>query len=158
MTEPEEIIENSLVERLHEAVPSIDVLGALTPTSDGEQKRSPDTYISVFADVASQDLDWEGPGVPFTYAVRVAVHVAFADDKTCALFRDTCRAVRGALAALTGDGCSGIDADGFSCDAFVLGSTETSQDMAAETGGMSKVYNATVTGRYNPPTETQEES
>lgn len=156
MTEPEEIIENKLVTRLHDAVPTIDVLGALTPAFDGVAKRSPDTYISVFADVASQDLDWEGPGAPFTYSVRVAVHVANADDRSCRLFRDTCRAVRGALAALAGDKCNGLDGDGFFCSSFILDSTATSQDAAAETGGMAKIYNATVTGRHIPT--TQEES
>ena len=158
MTEPEEIVESKLVALLATAAPAIDTLGALSPASEGVEKLSPDTSISVFADVASQDLDWQGHGVPFTYSVRIVVRVADADDKTGLLFRDTCRSVRSALAALMGDRCSALDGDGFHCDAFVLGATETSRDLSSESGGMAKTYTATVTGRYIPPTENQEES
>jgi len=148
MTEPEEIIEAKIVALLADALPSVDVIGALSPVSDGEQKLSPDTYVAVFADVASQDLDWRGPGVPFTYSVRVAVHYANADSACGAGFRDACRAVRSTLVMLLGDGCSALDGDGFECDGFTLDSTNTSQDFAAENGGMTKTYNATVTGRH----------
>ena len=153
MVEPEEIIEAKLVALLAAALPDVDVIGALSPVPEGEQKFSPDTYVSVFADVASQDLDWKGPGVPCTYAVRVVVHYANADDKSGAGFRDSCRAVRAALAPFLGDGCAALDGDGFSCDAFMLDSTNTSQDFAADFGGMVKTYNATVNGRFNPQQE-----
>ena len=148
MTEPEEVIEARIVALLAEAAPEIDVIGALTPVPEGEQKNSPDTYISVFADVASQDLDYRGGGVPFTCSIRVTVHYSTADDATGAGFRDACRSVRSALAALMGDGCSALDGGGFSCDAFTLGSTSTAVDADAELGGMAKTYNATVNGRF----------
>lgn len=153
MTEPEEIIEARLVALLSDALPSVDVIGALSPVPEGEQKLSPDTYVAVFADVASQDIDWQGPGVPFTYSVRVAVHYANADSACGAGFRDACRAVRSALAGLLGDRCAALDGDGFECDAFTLDSTNTSQDFAADSGGMVKTYNATVNGRFNPQQE-----
>lgn len=148
MIEPEEIIESKVVALLGAANVGVFVIGALVPAPDGVEKNAPDTYVSVFADVASQDMDWQGPGVPCTYAVRVGVNVAYADDKTGAVFRNVCRAVRGALATLTGDGCAALDGDGFRCDSFMLGSTETSQTYAGEAGGMAKSYNATVTGRH----------
>lgn len=148
MTEPEEIIEARLIELVQGVLADVDVIGALSPVPDGEQKQSPDTYVSVFADLASQNLDWRGAGVPCTYAVRLTVHFAAADDATGAGFRDTCRKVRRALHALTGDGCMGLDGSGFSCDAFVLDSTSTAIDQDSESGGMAKTYNATVTGRF----------
>lgn len=148
MIEPEEVIEARIVALLSKAAPDIDVIGALTPVPEGAQKNSPDTYISVFADVASQGLDYRGGGVPFAYSVRATVHYAAADDATGAGFRDACRAVRSALAALMGDGCSALDGGGFSCDAFTLGSTATAVDADAELGGMAKTYNATVNGRF----------
>ena len=157
MKEPEEILEDRMAAALAAAVPAMDVVGALAPAPDGEQKLSPDSYISVFADVASQDLDWESPAVPCTYSVRIGVHVATADDKTGTLFRDTCRAVRDVIRAFSGDNCHTLDTDGFKCDSLVLDTTETQQDLASETGGMAKIYNATVAGRYIPPTETTEQ-
>lgn len=157
MIEPEEVIEAKLVALLAAALPDVDVIGALSPVPEGDQKLSPDTYVAVFADLASQDLDWTGPGVPCTYSVRVVVHYAEADDRSGAGFRDSCRAVRAALAPLLGDGCAALDGDGFRCDAFTLGSTSTSQDFAADSGGMVKTYNAAVAGRYIPPTETTEQ-
>ena len=153
MIEPEEIIEAKLVALLAAALPDVDVIGALSPVPEGEQKLSPDTYVSVFADIASQGIDWTGPGTPFAYSVRIVVHYANADDKSGAGFRDSCRAVRAALAPLLGDGCAALDGDGFSCDAFTLDSTNTSQDFAADSGGMVKTYNATVNGRFNPQQE-----
>ena len=153
MIEPEEVIEAKLVALLAAALPDVDVIGALSPVPEGEQKLSPDTYVSVFADVASQGIDWTGPGVPCSYSVRVVVHYANADDKSGAGFRDSCRAVRSAISPLLGDGCAALDGDGFSCDAFTLDSTNTSQDFAADSGGMVKTYNATVNGRFNPQQE-----
>ncbi len=148
MTEPEEMLEARVVALLAEAAPEIDVIGALTPVPEGERKNSPDTYVSVFADVASQGLDYRGGGVPFTYSVRVTVHYSNADEATGAGFRDACRAVRSALAALMGDACSALDGGGFSCDSFTLDSTTTAIDQDAETGGMAKTYSATVNGRF----------
>ena len=148
MVEPEEIIEAKIVALIAAALPGVDVIGALSPVPEGEQKNSPDTYVSVFADVASQDLDFQGGGVPFAYTVRVTVHYANADDATGAGFRDACRAVRSALAALFGDGCTALDGGGFSCDAFMLNSTSTALDANAENGGMAKTYNAAVNGRF----------
>lgn len=146
--EPEETIEVQMIELLRGVISDMDVLGALSPVPDGEQKQSPDTYVSVFVDLASQNLDWRGAGVPCSYSVRVTVHYANADDATGAGFRDACRKVRTVLVALTGDGCSGLDAHGFTCDAFQLDTTQTSIDTESENGGMAKSYTATVTGRY----------
>lgn len=154
MIEPEEIIEAKIAALVAAALPSVDVIGALSPVPEGEQKNSPDTYVSVFADIASQDLDFQGPGVPFAYSVRVTVHYANADDATGVGFRDACRAVRSALAALLGDGCAALDGNGFSCDAFMLTSTSTALDANAENGGIAKTYNATVNGRFTPEQET----
>ena len=155
MVEPEEVIEAKVVALLAAALQDVDVIGALSPVPEGEQKLSPDTYVSVFADIASQDLDWKGPGVPCTYSVRIVVHYANADDKSGAGFRDSCRAVRAALATLLGDGCAALDGDGFSCDAFILDGTTTALEALGDSEGMNKTYNATVTGRYNPTTETE---
>lgn len=151
--EPEEVVEASLVTLLSDALPGWDVIGALAAARDGEMKRMPDTCVTVSADVASQDLDWTGPGIPCTYTVRVAVRCSNADDVTGETFRDACRTVRTALRALLGDGCAAMDGDGFACDSFVLGSTETQQDSSADSGGMRKTYTATVTGRFKPQQE-----
>ena len=158
MMEPEEILETKIVADIAAANTGVDVLGALSPAPTGEQKLSPDSYISVFADVASQLIDWSGPNLPRTFSVRVTVHVAEADDKTHTLFRDTCRAVRGVLISYLGDGCASLTADGFSVDGFILDTTETSLDASSDTGGMAKSYNATVTARYNPPVEAADET
>ena len=157
MIEPEEIIEAQIIAMLSAALPSVDVIGALSPVPEGELKKSPDTYVSVFADVASQGLDWMGPNVPFTFALRVVVHYANADDATGAGFRDTCRAVRGALDSLLGDGCAALDGDGFSCDGFTLDSTSTALDANADNGGMAKSYSASISGRYTQPQNQQEQ-
>ena len=154
MTEPEEILETKIVADLVVANTGVDVLGALSPAPEGEQKLSPDSYISVFADVASQLLDWSGPNLPRTFSVRVTVHVADADDKTHTLFRDACRRVRHVLKTYLGDGCANLSADGLEVDSFILDTTETSLDAASDVGGMRKSYNATVTARYNPSTHT----
>ena len=132
MMEPEEILETKIVADIAAANTGVDVLGALSPVPDGEQKLSPDSYISVFADVASQLLDWSGPNLPRTFSVRVTVHVADADDKDHTLFRDACRAVRGVLKTYLGDGCDSLSADGLSVDGFILDSTATSLRPSAE--------------------------
>lgn len=146
MKEPEEIIEARLIELVQGAISDVDVIGALSPVPDGEQKLSPDTYVSVIVDLSSQDLDWRGGNVPCSFSARLTVHYANADDATGCGFRDTCRSVRAALFALTGDGCEGLNADDFKCDQFTLDSTSTVDEMS-EIGGMAKTYNATLTGR-----------
>lgn len=145
--EPEEILEGIVAARLSAAMPGWPVVGALNASADGQAAERPDTRIDVTADVASQDLDWqEGRGLPRTYSVRVTLHVAQSDDAAGSLFRDAARNVRAALAALLGDGCSALYGDGFSCDSFMLGGTETSMESDRE--DMAKTYNATVVGRY----------
>ena len=156
MIEPEEIIESGLISALSAAVPSLDVLGILTPCDPGVQKLSGDSCISVLVNIASQMMDWEeGAGLPRTYSVRVVLRVAQADDKTGTLFRDSARAIRGALCAFLGGGCAGLNSSGFYCDSFVLDSTESSLEIGTETNTFVKAYNAIVTGRYIPPAETQ---
>ncbi len=147
MKEPEEIVEARIVALLAAALPSVQVVGALTPVA-GNPKTAGDTSVSVFVDLAEQPLDLTGPNVPLVLSVRATVHFADADEATGAGFRDACRAVRAALLPLLGDGCAALDGNGWSCDAFVLGSTSTSFDAGADLGGMAKTYNATVSGRY----------
>lgn len=156
MKEPEEIIEAKLLAILSVAVPELDTIGALTPCEVGEMKLSEHSSISIFVDLASQNLDFEGPGTPCSYTVRIVVKVAFDDDKDGHLFLTATRRVRAALDALTGDNCAAINSDGFRCDSFMLSPTNTTIDAADGSGAMSKTYNATVAGRYIPP--TQEES
>ena len=146
MKEPEEIIEARLIELVQGVLSDVDVIGAISPVPDGEQKQSPDTYVSVFVDLSSQNLDWRGGNVPCSFSARLTVHYANADDATGCGFRDTCRSVRNALFALTGDGCESLNTDGFKCDQFTLDSTSTVDEMA-EIGGMAKTYNATLAGR-----------
>lgn len=147
MKEPEEIVEARIVALIAAAMPSVQVVGALSPVAE-DQKLVEDTSVSVFVDLAEQSLDFRGPNVPIVLSVRSTVHFANADEATGAGFRDACRALRAALLPLLGDGCSALDVDGFSCDAFVLNSTATSFDADAELGGMAKTYTATVKGRY----------
>lgn len=147
MKEPEEIIEARLIELMESVLSDVDVVGALSPVEDGEQKQSPDTYVSIFVDLSSQELDWRGGNVPCSFSARLTVHYANADDASGCGFRDTCRSVRTALFALTGDGCSGLDCDGFKCDRFTLDSTSTALDQETDNGGMAKTYNATLAGR-----------
>ena len=156
MTEPEELIEAKLIAILSAAVPSVDVVGALSPAPEGELKQSPDTYISVFVDIDSQNIDFTGPGIPCTYSVRIVVHYANADDKSGAFFRDTCRAVRATFNPLLGDGCATLDGDGFECDSFRIAGTSTVPEMSSADGGMSKTYKATVVGRYIEPSSNEE--
>ncbi len=151
--EPEEIIEARLTELIAAAMPGWDVIGALAAAPEGRMKELPDTRVTVAVDVASQDLDWTGPGIPRTYSARVAVRCSNADDVTGGMFRDACRTVRDALRGLLGDSCAAMDAGGFSCDAFILSGTETAQDLSADSGGSTKTYNATVTGRFKPQQE-----
>lgn len=147
MKEPEEIVEARIVALLSAALPSVQVVGALTPVAD-DPRRSDDTFVSVFVDLAEQSLDFIGPNVPLALSVRATVHFADADDPTGAGFRDACRAFRSALLPLLGDGCGALGGDGFLCDAFVLNSTSTAFDADAELGGMAKTYSATVSGRF----------
>ena len=157
MTEPEEIIEAKVAALIEAANPGFEVVGALAPSPDGEEKFAPLSHIGVVADLSAQNLDWQGPGVPCAYTVRAAVRVAFADDKTGSRFRAACRAVRAALLAATGDACSALDGDGFNCDAFVLDSTSTALESMGDGEGMTKSYTATVNGRFIPP-QTNEEA
>lgn len=158
MTEPEETIEANAVALLVAATPDFDVVGALQPAPDGTEKLAPLSRIGVTADVASQDLDWIGPGCPCTYTLNVAVQVAFADDKTGSRFRDTCRKVRGVLTSLTGDGCAALSGDGFYCDEFLLNSTVTADTAVGEGESNTKSYTATVKGRFIPPTNSNSNS
>jgi len=158
MIEPEETIEAKLVYALRAAVPEIDVIGALAPCEQGDLKLAANSCISVFVDLASQDLDWIGPGVPCTYSARVVLKVDFSDDKTGALFRDSAHQVRGALAAFTGDGCAAMSGDGFACDEFIMDSTNTVLGAGDGSGAISKTYNATVKGRFFPHNTNQEDS
>lgn len=147
MKEPEEIIEGRIIALLSEAVLELDVIGALTPVPEGEQKKSPDTYISIFVDLAGVVTAYKSPNMPCAYSLRVTVHYATADDASGAEFRDTCRAVRNVLYRLGGDGCTALNGDGMEFDDFELESTETALDQDAEVGGFAKTYNATITGR-----------
>lgn len=148
MIEPEEVVEARLVARLSAALPSLDIIGALSPFGAGDVKQSSDTYVSVFCDVSSQDGDWIGRGMPRSYSARVTVHFSDADDANGAGFRDACRAVRGSLDPMLGDGCTALSGDGFRCDAFAIDSTETSIDPDATSGGMAKTYQLTIKGRF----------
>lgn len=159
MTEPEEIIEAKVAALLAAANPGFEVVGALAAAPDGVEKVAPLSHIGVVADLSAQNLDWIGPGVPCTYQLRVAVRVAFADDKTGSRFRSACRAVRAALLSATGDECDALDGDGFSCDALTLDSTVTALESLGDGDGMNKTYTATVSGRYTPTTtETEAEN
>lgn len=157
MTEPEEVVESHLVSLLEGAANGVAVLGALAPSAPGTEKTAPDTHISVTVDKASQDHDWTGQGVPCTYSAIIAVRVAEADDPSGVLFRDTCRHVRAALDILLGDGCATLNGDGFACDSFMLGTTQTVRESFEEFPQFVKFYTATVTGRFIPPTETKED-
>ena len=157
MIEPEEILESHLVALLEGAANGVAVLGALAPSAPGTEKTAPDTHVAVSVDLASQDIDWKGPGVPCTYSVAVSVRVAEADDPNGALFRDTCRAVRAALSALLGDGSAALSGDGFACDGFVFGGTQTAREPMGDFSQLVKTYTATVNGRIIPPPETEKE-
>lgn len=154
--EPEESIEAALCALLS-ANCSIPVEGAMTPASDGCVKRaSADTFVSVFVDQSSQDMDFKGPRVPHSYSARIIVHYALADDCGGSEWRDECRVVRAVLESLTGDGCADLGADGFACDAFVVDSTTTSFE-AGDNPTNVKTYTATVRGRTINNTTTEAE-
>lgn len=152
--EPEEIVEARVIAALREALPSVDVIGALSPVPEGEMKLSADTYVSVFADQSGQRVYFDDPASPMDYTLRVVVHFADADDASGTGFRDACRAVRSVLDAFMP--CGAFDCGGFRCDAFRLDSTSTGADLASETGGMTKTYNAVLTG-CTMQTENQQE-
>lgn len=156
LPEPEEIVERRIVAIASAALPGWDVVGMLAPAAEGSMREIPDTCVIVSADTASQNLDWTGPGVPCSYAARVEVRVSPADDRTGRLFRDACRAVRAALSSLLGDRCSALDGEGFACDSFRLGSTETPTDGGGDYAAMVKTYNAAVAGRFIPQTNQEE--
>lgn len=145
MRESEEIIEGAIRDAISAAVDGILVDGPLNPAQEGVLKHSEDTYIGVTVDIASQELDTVR-ATPMTYSVSVSVNVAYADDKTGTLFRDTCRAVRGVLSMFLGDGCSAISTDEFRCDAFMLNGTTTRLDLSVEGGAMTKTYAASTVG------------
>ena len=147
MTEPEEVIEARLIELLAAAAPQIDVIGALTPAPEGEQKLSDNTYIAVFADLAAPEIDWSGPGLPCAWSARVVVHWANADGSAGYGFRATCRQVREVLDSYLGLSCSNFSANGFECDDFQLSSTSTTLDA----DGYAKSYPISIKGRYFPP-------
>ena len=156
MIEPEEIIAAKAAALLAAANPGLVVVSALAPAEEGTDKIAPISHIGVVADLSSQGIDCEGSGMPFTYTLRVAVRVAFADDKSGRRFRDACRAVRGVLNSLLGDGCAALSGDGFACDAFMLDPTVTALESLGDGDGMNKTYSATVSGRYKEQTETTE--
>ena len=147
--ETEEIIEAGLVAALRAADVPLEVIGALTPAEEEVEKTASLSQIGVTVDTASQELDWQGPHLPCTYTARIAVHVAFSDDKTGTLFRDTCRAVRGVIQSLIGDQCTGLSADGFTCDGFILENTQTALETIGDGEGCTKSYVMTVKGRTN---------
>lgn len=153
--ETEEIIEAGIVDALRSADVPIAVIGALAPADDETEKTAHLSQIGVTVDTASQELDWQGPDLPRTYTARVSVRAAYKDDKTGALFRDSCRAVRVVLQSFTGDGCNGLSADGFTCDGFMLDNTQTAVESIGDGEGATKIYVATIRGRTN---HTQEES
>ena len=87
MKEPEEIVEARVVALIAAAMPSVQVVGALSPVEE-DQKSVEDTSVSVFVDLAEQSLDFRGPNVPLVLSVRATVHFANADEATGAGFRD----------------------------------------------------------------------
>lgn len=146
VSEPEERIEEALVAVLS-AHCNATVEGALTPAAKGTARTVDcDSLVSVVVDQASQDLDFRGHRVPYTYRVQVNVRYSMADDPNAEKFRDECRRVRSALLSLTGDDCDSLGADGFACDAFVIDSTSTTFE-GGDNPCNVKTYSATVKGR-----------
>lgn len=152
--EPEELIERRIIALLADVINDIDIEGALSPALEGVVKTSADTFINVTADQSSQDGDYTGM-CPNSFTVKISVHYANADEKTGTGFRDTCRKVRKALGTLLGDGCTGLNGDGFECDIFQLQGTDTRLDASTDDGAMVKTYTATLTGRYNTNSNTE---
>ena len=147
--ETEEIIEAGIVTALRSASVPLEVIGALTPEADEEEKTASLSQIGVTVDTASQELDWQGPNLPCAYTARISVHVAFSDDKTGTLFRDSCRAVRAVLQSFIGDQCTALSASGFTCDGFMLDNTQTALETIGDGEGATKTYVATIRGRTN---------
>lgn len=160
MTEPEEIIEARFAALIAAAVPGVAVVGLLTPSEPGTEKTAPDTRISIAADVDEQSFDSRVANVPYRFTVRITVRVALADDASGILFRDTCRAVYGAIHGILGDGCSAVSADGFTCDGVVREPTATTIDTSAnnENSAWTKTYPLAVTGRYSEPPSAEEDT
>jgi len=151
--EPEEAIETALATLLGASC-SIPVVGVLAPSASGTVKRlSADTFVSVAADVASQEMDATAPARLYSYSVSVSVRYAMEDDPSGNGFRDECRRVRGTLAALTGDGCDALATATFGCDGFMLNSTSTSFE-GDDSPSHIKTYSATIYGRVITPTTT----
>ena len=149
--EPEEAIASALVARLA-AVCTVPVGGALTPVLSGAVKSlSSDTYVTAAVDVASQEMDAPSPAYLFTYTATVAVRFSLADDASGNGFRDECRRVRSALAALTGDGCDALSTATFGCDSFQLTNTTTTFE-GDDNPAHLKTYSATIYGRVITPT------
>ena len=144
--EPEEILESRLIAVIEKGVPGMFVIGMLAPFKSGEVKSAPDTHIAVSVDLASQDIDWRGLGVPCTYEARITVNYSMADDASGIGFRDACRTVRAALDSCAGDGCGMLSGDGVACDAIALNSTSTALD-DGDTDTMTKAYNLTIYSR-----------
>lgn len=160
MTEPEEIIEARFAALIAAAVPGVAVVGLLTPSEPGTEKTAPDTCISIAADVDEQSFDSRVANVPYRFTVRITVRVAIADDASGILFRDTCRAVYGAIHGILGDGCSAVSADGFTCDGVTRDPTATNIDTSAnnENSAWTKTYPLAVTGRYSEPPSAEEDT
>lgn len=152
MTEPEEIIEAQLMAALVAGNVGVPVEGMLTPAAPGAEKLSAPTRIVVAVDLASQDLDWEGPGVPCAWSARVAVRYSAPDDSSGINFRAVCRAVRATLRTYLGDACTALNGGGFNCDAFLLGATSTTFEDDGAGGAFVKIYPVTLNGRFIPPT------
>lgn len=144
--EPEEYVENALVGLIAAKVNGIPVEGTHDPAQAGETKYGEFTYINVKVGQSAQRLDVRGRS-PIDFAIRITVHIARSEDPRGVIFRDTCRAVRAALASVTGDGCDGLNGEHVELHAFVLDSTDPDFSTAIEGGEFIKTYNASATAR-----------
>ena len=151
--EPEERIEAALVDILATHC-TVAVEGALMPADEGSVRTiDDDSLVSVVVDQQSQDLDFRGPCVPYTYRAQVSVRYSMADDPSAEKFREECRRVRAALLSLTGDYCKNLGAAGFACDKFMIDSTSITFE-GGDNPCNIKTYSATVKGRIiNTQTE-----
>ena len=151
--EPEERIEAALVAILATHC-TVAVEGALMPADEGSVRTiDDDSLVSVVVDQQSQDLDFRGPCVPYTYRAQVSVRYSMADDPSAEKFREECRRVRAALLSLTGDYCKNLGAAGFACDKFMIDSTSITFE-GGDNPCNIKTYSATVKGRIiNTQTE-----
>ena len=145
--EPEELIETKLVAIIAQALPAFSVEGTIAPGLAGDVKTCDDSYVNVKVDQNEPLLHSKTPLTPTSYAVTVAVHCTFADDKDGNLFRDTCRKVRDALNHLQGDGCALVTSEAWRCDDFVIDSTKTDLEESESGEGMVKNYNCTIWGK-----------